>query len=163
MQAHGNGALGLMLTVGSNLIAIVTLPFLLRGVFSQQRITLDSVELLVELIITILVPLIIGKTVREAVPAVKRFVKNNYNIVSMISNGSYIAIVWQTVSLSRVRPLSALRTCCCCCSSSIYSLSSVGSCCDCSVLHALRAACRGLSWCRTRLSGRHSSSLSSSL
>ena len=91
------------------MIAIFTIPFLLQGVFSQQKVELDTVKLLVKLILTILLPLIVGKLVRDFAGKVRGFVNRNYTTMAMVSNASYIMIVWQSVSYAQVLLPAALR------------------------------------------------------
>ena len=71
MQAvEGNVALALLLTTGSNLLGIVTVPFLLCTLLGTGDIggVLDPVQLLASLIKTILVPLLLGAAARSLVP-----------------------------------------------------------------------------------------------
>lgn len=104
VQAYGNSALALLLCVGSNTIGIFTVPYLLQGILSSTAgINLDAVELLVKLLITILLPLIIGKALLEFVPAVQRFVKEHKTLMKLLNNGSLVSIVWQSISRAQVR------------------------------------------------------------
>ncbi len=62
-QAGGNTALALMLLVLTNILAVFTVPFLFRAVLSSRAdsVTISSTNLLLNLVITILIPAIIGK------------------------------------------------------------------------------------------------------
>lgn len=102
MQAKGNAALALMLTVVGNLVGIFTVPFILKGMLGGSSVSLDAVTLLVKLLITILAPLLVGKAVREVFSKVPPFVKAHKTALSLISNGSLILIVWQTISSAQV-------------------------------------------------------------
>lgn len=76
-SAHGNAALALMLTVCSNLIGVATTPFMLRLVLSTaSNVSLDPVELLVKLLLTVLLPLVVGKAVRGLHESVRDWVLN---------------------------------------------------------------------------------------
>ena len=67
---EGNVALALLLTTGTNLLGIATVPFLMYTLLGTGDLggVLDPVQLLVSLIKTILVPLLLGATARALVP-----------------------------------------------------------------------------------------------
>jgi predicted Na+-dependent transporter len=107
MQAYGNEALALLLTVGSNSMAIFTVPYVLRGILSSTAgVRLNAVELIINLVLTILVPLIIGKLLLEFIPAIQRFVKSHGILMKLLNNGSLVLIVWQSISREQVCPCS---------------------------------------------------------
>lgn len=98
-QAYGNAALALMLTVATNLLGVVTVPFLLKVVVSTAgNVDLDAVGLLINLLLTLLLPLAVGKLLQDLVPPVKRFVRKHKVAFGLVNNGSLIIIVWQTLS-----------------------------------------------------------------
>ena len=66
MQARGNEALALLLTVASSLGGIVSVPVVLKAMPATEQ--LDAVSLLVKLVLTVLVPLLLGKLAREGHP-----------------------------------------------------------------------------------------------
>lgn len=103
MQAKGNSALALMLTVCSNILGVVTTPFALSLLVSKgkKHIKLDTTLLLLKMALTLLVPLLIGKTVRESIPSVKKFASKQGKLLTIISNLSLILIVWQSMSRSQ--------------------------------------------------------------
>ena len=71
MQAvGGNTALALLLTVGSNLLGIFTMPFVLSAVLGavSGSVKIAPKPLLQSLIKTILVPLLIGASARAFMP-----------------------------------------------------------------------------------------------
>lgn len=107
VQAYGNAALALMLTVTSNLIGIVSTPFLLKAIFDSSNASLDAVDLLIKLLLTILLPLAVGKAAQTLVPGIKPRIKKHKTLLSFISNASLIMIVWQTISGSQVQPRAA--------------------------------------------------------
>lgn len=63
-------ALALLLTVGSNLLGIFTIPFMLPMVLGEAAggMTLSPLPLLVQLVQTILVPMMVGAAIRGFVP-----------------------------------------------------------------------------------------------
>jgi solute carrier family 10 (sodium/bile acid cotransporter), member 7 len=92
-----------MLCVVSNLLGIVTVPFILKGILSNANTSLNAVSLLLKLAVTILVPLILGKLAQDCVPGVKGKVKAHRMALTLINNGSLTVIVWQTISDAQVR------------------------------------------------------------
>jgi len=97
--ARGNAALALMLTVITNVLGVFILPFSVPLVISQAGdVSLDPVNLLIKLVMTILVPLIIGKIIRESSAWVRKQVAKHKVALGIINNGSLICIVWQTMS-----------------------------------------------------------------
>ena len=73
--AKGNFALALLLTVCTNLLGVVTVPFYLSLLLGVGGFHLDPLPLLVNLVLMILLPLALGKAAREASPRVQAFVK----------------------------------------------------------------------------------------
>ena len=67
-------ALALLLTTGTNLLGIFTVPFLLCTLLGTGDVaaSLDPVQLLVSLVKSILVPLLLGASARAVVPGVPR-------------------------------------------------------------------------------------------
>ncbi len=98
-QGGGNAALALILTVGSNLLGILTVPFALDLVLADtDGVRLDALALVFKLAATILGPLLIGKALREAHPACGAFAKAHKPALSLFNNGCLVLIVWQTLS-----------------------------------------------------------------
>lgn len=52
-------------------------------------------------ILTVLVPLVIGKIARETIPGAKAWVKRNKVRISLTSSSMLIMVVWQTLSRSQ--------------------------------------------------------------
>ncbi|GMH41275.1 hypothetical protein BSKO_09185 [Bryopsis sp. KO-2023] len=100
-QAFGNGALALMLTVFTNMLGIVTTPFAISLVVNAENISIDTTQLVVKLTLTILIPLLVGKGLREVHVTVQELVTKHKIPLSLISNGSLICVVWQTLSRSQ--------------------------------------------------------------
>lgn len=107
-QAYGNGALALLLCVGSNTIGIATIPFFLKAMLSSSTsVSLNAVDLLIKLVIGILVPLAIGKLLLN-IPAVERFTKKHKTVLKLLNNGSLIMVLWQSISRAQVQPQTAM-------------------------------------------------------
>lgn len=104
-QAGGNSTLALMLTAGTNILGVVTSPFFLKAVISSRGVaanaTLNPVNLLVKLLITVLAPCMAGKVLRELSKAVQELVKKHKTAVSLTTNFLLIMIVWMQVSKVR--------------------------------------------------------------
>lgn len=98
MNAGGNDALALLLTVTTNLLGVVTVPFFVKAVVKSGDASIDGVSLLVKLIINVLIPLVVGKVFREAVPGAKDWVKRWKVRLSLTSSFMLIMVVWQTLS-----------------------------------------------------------------
>ncbi len=75
-QCEGNTALALLLTVGSNLIGVFTMPFVLLAVIgaATSNLSISPVQLLTSLVQCILVPLMVGAACRATIPGVFVFV-----------------------------------------------------------------------------------------
>ena len=73
LQGYGNGALALLFTVAGNITGIVTAPLMVKAVLgSLTNAKIDSLDLLVKLGVSILMPVLVGKATREAVPLIRR-------------------------------------------------------------------------------------------
>lgn len=66
----GNAALALLLTIGSNLLGVLTMPYMLCWVLgaSPASIAIQPAPLLKTLVQTILLPLMLGAGLRAALP-----------------------------------------------------------------------------------------------
>lgn len=100
IQSYGNGALALLLTVLSNLIGIVVSPIFVKLVLGNLDAQLDTMELLIKLLVSILMPLVVGKLVREFIPPALKFAKKYKVPLYLFNNFQIIMIVWQTLSYS---------------------------------------------------------------
>ena len=100
-DAKGNVALALMLTVASNLSAIAIIPFSLGLVFSSAgdlEVSIDPVPMIVKLLLSILLPLILGKIVRESSNVVRAFVTKRGTELKLFSSFCLIMVPWMKVS-----------------------------------------------------------------
>jgi solute carrier family 10 (sodium/bile acid cotransporter), member 7 len=104
MQAQGNDALALLLTVGSNTLGVLTIPCIVRGLLrSVSQVNVNATALSVQLVVQILIPLAIGMMLVALIPALKKLVKENRKLMSLASNGSIVLIVWEVISRGQVR------------------------------------------------------------
>ncbi|CAK0786867.1 hypothetical protein CVIRNUC_010081 [Coccomyxa viridis] len=95
-QAGGNTTLALMLLVLSNTLAVFIAPFLIKAMLASRSdgIHLDSAGLLINLVVTVLAPSIVGKVIRELIPPVGKWVSSNRVTMGLLNNGTLIIIVW---------------------------------------------------------------------
>ncbi|XP_032240882.2 probable sodium/metabolite cotransporter BASS4, chloroplastic [Nematostella vectensis] len=98
-QAGGNATLALVTTIVCNLMAVFTLPVTMKWLMSFEGVKLDAINLLVKLLLTVLLPLVVGKGLRY-IPKVKSFVKRFTNCLKLLSVALLIMIPWMKVSNS---------------------------------------------------------------
>ena len=103
--AGGSTPLALLLTVLSNMLGIFTVPFFLSLLLSLGGIVIDARPLLIKLILTLLVPLIVGKVAREQSPWLRSKVKAHKVVLSLGSSFCLLLIPWMKLSLSQERLL----------------------------------------------------------
>lgn len=101
IQGYGNAALSLLLVVLTNLVSIVSTPLFVKIVLGGMEVSLDAVDLLVKMIVSILVPLLVGKGLRELLKPVREFVGKYRVVIYMFTNFQVICIVWETMSSSQ--------------------------------------------------------------
>ena len=82
--AKGNQALALLLSIISNILGVVTVPFMLKTLMNDS-IPLRAVDLIGKLMLTVLLPLIIGYSWKTLSTSMKNFVNKHKVILSMIS------------------------------------------------------------------------------
>ncbi|PIA59032.1 hypothetical protein AQUCO_00400111v1 [Aquilegia coerulea] len=98
----GNSALALAMTVISNLLGILIVPFTLsKYIADGVGVSVPTEQLLRSLLITLLVPLILGKVSRDYVSGVGEYVDQNRKILSMISAILLSLVPFIQVSRSR--------------------------------------------------------------
>ncbi|KAJ3700160.1 hypothetical protein LUZ61_003865 [Rhynchospora tenuis] len=98
----GNSALALAMTVVSNLLGIIIVPLSLsRYIGAGAGVSLPTKELFKSLISTLLVPLVLGKILRETSSGVAEFVDKNRKTFSVISALLLSLVPWMQVSRSR--------------------------------------------------------------
>lgn len=98
----GNSALALSLTVASNLLGIVTVPFMLSKLVAPGvGVSVPAGQLLKSLTLMLLVPLLLGKGVRNSFNGVAKFVDERRELFSMINSIFLSLVPWMQVSGSR--------------------------------------------------------------
>ncbi|XP_027365447.1 probable sodium/metabolite cotransporter BASS4, chloroplastic isoform X2 [Abrus precatorius] len=102
--AGGNSALALAMTVISNMLGILIVPLsITKFVADGVGVTLPTKQLFKSLVLTILIPLILGKVLRESFKGVADFVDRNRKLFSFISALFLSLVPW--IQVSRSRPL----------------------------------------------------------
>ncbi|QDZ24250.1 putative sodium/metabolite cotransporter [Chloropicon primus] len=107
----GNPALALMLTVGSNLLSIATIPFFVSYVLAQGseiKLSVDAFVLFKSLVKSILVPMLAGVALRSKVPRVTEWVDANKKALSMVSASLLISVPLAELSSSVAKGLTLL-------------------------------------------------------
>jgi sodium/bile acid cotransporter 7 len=97
--AKGNQALALLLTVATNLLGIVTVPYELKLILlGSSVVSVDPGNLVVKLILTVLVPSVIGKALCSTCKPIKAAVRRHNVVLSLFSHTNLALIIWQTLS-----------------------------------------------------------------
>eukprot|EP01060_Flectonema_neradi_P020319 TRINITY_DN27858_c0_g1_i1.p1 TRINITY_DN27858_c0_g1~~TRINITY_DN27858_c0_g1_i1.p1 ORF type:complete len:433 (+),score=81.05 TRINITY_DN27858_c0_g1_i1:39-1337(+) len=99
--AQKSTVLALMITMITNLLGTLTVPFVLKLVLSGTDSELDPGCLLVKLLLLILVPSSLGKSLTHFYKPAADFSKKYKSGLTMFSNASLVMVVWQTLSRSR--------------------------------------------------------------
>ncbi|CAB4299273.1 unnamed protein product [Prunus armeniaca] len=100
--AGANSALALALTVISNLLGILIVPFSIsKYIAGGVGVSVPTKQLFKSLVLTLLIPLILGKIFRESFRGVADFVDQNRNLFSKISAVFLSLVPWIQVSRSR--------------------------------------------------------------
>ncbi|XP_024013014.1 probable sodium/metabolite cotransporter BASS4, chloroplastic [Eutrema salsugineum] len=100
--AGGNSALALAMTVASNLLGILTIPFWVsRYIAGGVGVSFPTDQLFRSLIVTLLIPLIIGKVIRESSKGFANYIDNNRKLFSKINAICLSLVPWIQVSRSR--------------------------------------------------------------
>ncbi|KAI3470605.1 hypothetical protein Pfo_027268 [Paulownia fortunei] len=99
--AGGNSALALAMTVISNLLGILIIPFSIsKFVAAGVGVSVPTERLLRSLVLTLLVPLILGKVARELSKGVADFADGNRKLLAVISAIFLSFVPWIQVSRS---------------------------------------------------------------
>ncbi|XP_068662801.1 probable sodium/metabolite cotransporter BASS4, chloroplastic isoform X3 [Aristolochia californica] len=102
--ARGNSALALAMTVVSNLLGILIVPFSLSKLIAGGiGVSVPTQQLFRSLVVTLLVPLILGKVFRSSFPWVAEYVDQNRKLFSNTSAILLSLVPW--IQVSRSRPL----------------------------------------------------------
>jgi len=96
----GNVAMSILLTVSSNMLAVFTLPLVLPHVMGSGAscMPLDPAVLRKQLVLLVLLPTIVGATIRACVPGVAKAVDSNRKLVSYVSTMCLAVVPWMQVS-----------------------------------------------------------------
>lgn len=107
--AQGNVPLSLLLSVTTNLLGVLILPifvaWMIQLFYANQAvaavsISLDVVGMVINLIFTLLFPLIVGKVLRDVSPSIQRFVLKHSLALKVASAFFLCAIPWMKISQS---------------------------------------------------------------
>eukprot|EP00942_MAST-04A_sp_MAST-4A-sp1_P002027 g2027.t1 len=103
-QANGNVALGLLLTVVTNLLGILTMPPMLLLTFlnvgKNTSVQIDVGVLLYKLCLYIALPLFLGKLIQSYSEKVRIFVKGHKIGMKLASSFLLVMVPWMKVSTS---------------------------------------------------------------
>lgn len=99
----GNEAIALLLTVGTNILGVFVMPGMLKFIFlgcetSGLSLTIDIPDLLLKLVITILVPSVLGKVLRDLCKPAETFAKKYKTPLSLFSTTMLAMMIWQALS-----------------------------------------------------------------
>ncbi|XP_065185092.1 uncharacterized protein LOC135815693 [Sycon ciliatum] len=99
-QLNGNYALALLLTVVCNLVGIGTVPGLLNWLAEfDASVKLDAAKLLLKLVLTLLIPLLVGKALRF-IPKVVETV-DKYRVSMKVAGNVFLIILpWIKISVT---------------------------------------------------------------
>ncbi|PWA72490.1 sodium bile acid cotransporter [Artemisia annua] len=102
--AGGNSALALAMTVLSNLLGVLIVPFSISKLLAGKvGASVPADKMFRSLIVTVLIPLIMGKVFRDYVKGVADIVDSNRKLLSTVGSILLSLIPW--VQLSKSRPL----------------------------------------------------------
>jgi sodium/bile acid cotransporter 7 len=100
--AGGNSALALAMTLLSNLLGILIVPFSIsKFIGAGVGVSIPTKQLFKSLILTLLVPLIFGKVLRESFKGLADYVDKNRKFLSLLSAMLLGLVPWIQVSRSR--------------------------------------------------------------
>lgn len=100
--AGGNSALALAMTVISNLLGILIVPFSISKLVAVGvGVSVPTKQLFKSLVVTLLIPLTLGKVFRETFKGVADFADQNRKRLSMVNSIFLSLVPWIQVSRSR--------------------------------------------------------------
>ena len=121
-QARGNDALALLLLTGTNILSVFFMPLWLKALIggedgsstttspaatdgstttttsSEYTLSFSIGKMIWQLLITVLVPAIIGKVLRDFIPPIRSFSTKYKEYLSMFATTNLAMIVWQSLS-----------------------------------------------------------------
>lgn len=90
--------LALMITVTTNLLGCFTTPLWLSAALNGVDAEIDVLNLVVKLVVTLLLPTVLGKMVQMSSPKAGQFSKDWKTQLTIFSNFNMVFVVWQSVS-----------------------------------------------------------------
>lgn len=102
-QAQGNVALALLLTVFTNIFAVLTMPLFISttlSTFGNVDVEIDPIPIILQLSFLIIVPLFFGKLLRF-LTVVQTFVLKFKKPLKLFASGLLAIIVWMNISKSQ--------------------------------------------------------------
>ena len=102
LASKGDVIMSLFLTVASNMLGIITVPFLLRLYFSNSsNVVIEPTTLAFRLTLTVLIPTITGMLCRRFIPGMVAFTKLHRDFFSMFSMANLMCMVWMSLSKAK--------------------------------------------------------------
>ncbi|KXZ47748.1 hypothetical protein GPECTOR_33g630 [Gonium pectorale] len=103
ISGYGNSALALMMTVSTNIIGLIVSPLMVTLILASaiDNIKVDVLDLMIKLGVSIVIPLIAGKALREVWAPCAKFVTHYKVPLYLINQFQIVMIVWQTTSHSQ--------------------------------------------------------------
>eukprot|EP00035_Acanthoeca_spectabilis_P027929 m.468454 g.468454 ORF g.468454 m.468454 type:complete len:418 (+) comp27497_c0_seq1:115-1368(+) len=97
-QAGGNGAISLVLTTSTNLIGVFTVPLMLGWLSNLDAEGLDAGKLIIRLMYSMLLPCIVGQSIRQLSPTTRRLVTRFKFEMKLVSNAALACLPWVSIS-----------------------------------------------------------------
>jgi len=99
-QARGDAMLAIVITSLTNIVGVFTAPILLAFMLSSYDIKLEAMPLLFKLGLTVILPLGIGKLIREKVPQTKQKLDDpHFKVgINVVQQSCTVLIVWMKLS-----------------------------------------------------------------
>lgn len=107
-DAGGNAVIALLLSVGTNVLGAFTVPFFLSATMrpsdgsdlsgTSKAKALDPVDLMWKMMVVIIIPLVVGKLVREFSSRVREFVAKYKSELKVTSSLFLISVPWMSMS-----------------------------------------------------------------
>lgn len=110
-EAYGNASLALLLSVGSTMVGLAVLPLTIQTfALSSAKVEFDTLGFLANLSLTVMLPITVGKLIRDYYPPTIPFVKSTHNLSKYVSSMCLILLPFLQISQSGevIRSLSAL-------------------------------------------------------
>ena len=101
-ESHGNASLALLLCIGTTLLSIPLMPFTIPffALRSVNDVSFDTGKFLLNLCLTILLPLVIGKGVRQFVPHAPAYIQRAEPVLKYGSSIALLALPFMQISNS---------------------------------------------------------------